>query len=334
MIALAGRSREAAAPAWLAEAPRLTIGLLNNMPDAALRATERQFAALLAEAAGGVEIELRLFALPRVQRGPEACAMMAGRYERAAALADAGLDGLIVTGLEPRAADLRDEPYWPALARVIDWSADTGLPTVWSCLAAHAAVLRLDGVRRRPLPAKLSGVFASEAASDDPLIDGAPAPILTPHSRQNGLGEAELVQAGYQVLTCSPAAGVDAFVRREAGPALFLQGHPEYDADTLAREYLRDVGRFLQGRRPQHPRPPTGYFDAETEAVLGALASGSQVAPDPARLPLYAAALDRAAPQQTWRAWALRLYRNWVAEATERAYAPVRTSHGVGGPAA
>jgi homoserine O-succinyltransferase len=314
--------REATAPARVAGPAHLTIGLLNNMPDPALAATERQFRSLLREAAGGTQIELRLFALPRVRRGPEALAAMAGRYERTSGLPDAGLDGLIVTGLEPRAADLRDEPYWPTLARVIDWTAAAGTPTIWSCLAAHAAVLRLDGVRRRPLSAKLSGVFASEAVSNDPLTAGAPDPILTPHSRQNGLVEDELVRCGYRLLSRSAGAGVDAFVRREGGPSLFLQGHPEYDADTLAREYLRDVGRFLDGRRPQHPRPPTGYFDAETEGRLGALATASQGAPDPARLPLYDRVLERSAPMQTWRSAAVRLYRNWLAEIAERATAP------------
>ena len=313
MSALAALHR-AAAPMAAAGSPRLTIGLLNNMPDAALCATERQFAGLLAEAAGGAEIELHLFALPGVRRGAEARAAMNLRYESAAALSEAGLDGLIVTGLEPRAADLRDEAYWPALTQVIDWTEATGLPTVWSCLAAHAAVLRLSGVHRRPLPAKLSGVFASEPVSGDPLVAGVDAPILTPHSRLNGLAEADLAAAGYEILSRSPAAGIDAFMRRDRGLALFLQGHPEYDADTLAREYLRDVGRFLKGQRPTHPRPPTGYFDAETEGALGGLAIGSQTNPDPARLPLYAAALERAAPLHAWRASAVRLYRNWLAE--------------------
>jgi homoserine O-succinyltransferase/O-acetyltransferase len=322
MSGLATQLRAAAG----ARTPRLTIGLLNNMPDAALCATERQFAGLLAEAADA-EIEIKLFALPGVRRGHEARAAMNARYEPSAALAEAGLDGLIVTGLEPRAADLRDEAYWPALTQVIDWVGAAGLPTIWSCLAAHAAVLRLSGVRRRPLPAKLSGVFASEPVSDDALVAGVTSPILTPHSRLNGLAEADLVAAGYQILTRSPAAGVDAFARRDRGLALFLQGHPEYDADTLAREYLRDVGRFLKGQRPTHPRPPTGYFDAETEAQLGALATGSQTTPDQARLPLYAAALDRAAPLHAWRASAVSLYRNWLAELAGevRAFRDART---------
>jgi len=188
-------------------------------------------------------------------------------------------------------------------------------------------------VRRRPLAAKLSGVFASEAASDDPLVAGAPAALLTPHSRQNGLAEDELVGAGYRILTRSTGAGVDAFVRRDGGLALFLQGHPEYDADTLAREYLRDVGRFLRGQRLQHPRPPTGYFDAATEGELGRLAGASHAAPDPARLDLYAAAVERAAPPQTWRASAVRLYRNWLDKVAERAAAP-RWRRNTFGPAA
>lgn len=334
MTACAGHSRETAAPAQLAGARPLTIGLLNNMPDAALGATEQQFAGLLAEAADGAAIELRLYALPGVRRGPDARAVISARYESAAALPAASLDGLIVTGLEPRAADLRDEPYWPALAGVIDWADTAGLPTVWSCLAAHAAVLRLDGVRRRPLAAKLSGVFASEPVSDDPLIAGAASPILTPHSRLNGLAEADLVGAGHEILARSPAAGVDAFVRRGRGPALFLQGHPEYDVDTLAREYLRDVGRFLENRRPAHPRPPTGYFDAETEARLGALAAASQARPDPSCLPRYRAALQRAQPHHTWRASSVRLYRNWLAEAAERSEATRWQDRSFMGPAA
>ena len=325
--------RQAAAPDWQGEAPRLTIGLLNNMPDAALCATERQFDDLLDEAADGVRVQLRLFALPDVRRGHEGHALMAGRYERAAALAGGNLDGLIITGMEPQAADLRDEAYWPSLARVIDWTEAAGLPTVWSCLAAHAAVLRLSNVHRRPLPAKLSGVFASEAVSDDPLVADVPTPMLTPHSRLNGLAEADLELRGYQVLTRSAAAGVDAFVRREGGVALFLQGHPEYDADTLGREYLRDVGRFLKGHRPQHPRPPTGYFDAASEAALGELAAAAQSVQSPDRLTLYAAVLQRAKPPQTWRDSAVGLYRNWLTEIAERAVAP-RSASGFLGPAA
>ena len=79
--------------------------------------------------------------------------------------------------------------------------------------------------------------------------------------------------AGYQVLTRSPEIGVDLFIKPGPAPALFFQGHPEYAAETLLREYLRDVGRFLRGEQELHPAPPSGYFDDGTLQVLGDLAA-------------------------------------------------------------
>jgi homoserine O-succinyltransferase len=305
VLALRSRARSVARP-------RLTIGLLNNMPDTALAATERQFAGLLNEAADDTPIELRLFSLAGVRRSAATRAEMEGRYQPAEDLVRTPLDGLIVTGCEPRAIELEDEPYWPELARVIDWTAGGRLPTIWSCLGAHAAVLRLDGVQRQPLPAKLSGVFEGQPVAPDPLVANLAAPFRIPHSRQNDLAEDDLTRRGYQVLARSDA-GVDAFVRRGQGLALFLQGHPEYDADTLAREYYRDVGRYLRNERPFHPTTPAGYFDAETEAALAELAERARRKPAPDLAAAYAQTLKRAAPRQTWRASALQLYRNWLA---------------------
>ena len=295
---------------------RLTIGLVNNMPDGAVCATERQFGDLLVAAADDLEVELVLFALPAVPRGSRALNRMTGLYADARGIADAGLDGLIVTGAEPRAEHLEDEPYWPQLAALAAVARDAALPTIWSCLAAHAAVLRYDGIERRRLGGKLSGVFRSQPVSDDALVAGPPHHFATPHSRLNGVDEADLARRGYETLTASPLAGVDAFARRDWGaPHVFLQGHPEYDADTLMREYLRDVGRFLRGERAAHPSTPVGYFDADTAARLGGLAERARRDPDPARLAGYEAVLAEARPQRTWRGSAVRLYRNWRTEA-------------------
>src|SRR5215471_9791670 len=136
----------------------IEIGLVNNMPDKALATTERQFRALLGAAAEGVVVRVRLFALPEVPRS-EMGRQHVDSYADLADLHDHHIDGLIVTGTEPRAANLKEEPYWRRLAALVDWAEDHTYSTVWSCLAAHAAVLRLDGIERRPLGDKCSGVF-------------------------------------------------------------------------------------------------------------------------------------------------------------------------------
>jgi homoserine O-succinyltransferase len=295
-----------------ARGPRLKIGLLNNMPDAAMATTERQFSSLLQVATEGTPVTLKLFALAGVVRGDAAQAHMRGRYQGAEALADAGLDGLIVTGAEPRAPDLEQEPYWPALTKVIDWSQQSGIPTIWSCLAAHAAVRHLSRIRRQPLPAKLSGVFETLPAREDPLLAGVTSPLIMPHSRQNGLVAEDLIEKGYRLLTHAPAVGVDAFVKRGVGLSVFFQGHPEYDTDTLMREYSRDVGRFLGGRRPHHPNTPVGYFDLEVEAALAELSYLARRRPHPKLVPFYSAILAKASPTRTWRSTAVKIYRNWL----------------------
>jgi homoserine O-succinyltransferase len=290
----------------------LHIGLVNNMPDAALRATELQFAKLLKDASGALganamDVRLHLFSLSEIPRGEIARSRMEGFYENAALLPAAGLDALIVTGAEPRTPNLRDEPYWRALAHLIDWAEIGTLSTYFSCLAAHAAVLHLDNIARHALETKLSGVFTSERASDDSLLTGLPARVHVPHSRRNDLSLSQLSANGYRILSRLADGSPDIFCRRRHSLFLFAQGHPEYDAGMLGREYLRDVVRFLDGEG-EHPRPPENYFDRLTEDRLLELAA--EKVRDLSR---YNAVVMGAMPLVSWQGHTVKLFANWLA---------------------
>jgi len=246
----------------------LTIGLINNMPDTALKATERQFMKLLQAVAGPRRIRFHCFSLPSVKRSPEARWHVESEYSDLSDLKRQRFDGLIVTGAEPVAPELDQEPYWQDLTELIDWAKTNTRSTIWSCLAAHAAVLHLDRVERQRLPSKCHGIFDCAAVTTDPLTRDAPAPLKVSHSRLNEVTEGDLTQAGYQVLTLSARAGVDIFARQYASRFVFFQGHPEYDALSLQREYLRDIGRYLAREREVYPHVPVSYFDAVTEEKL------------------------------------------------------------------
>src|SRR5258707_7434215 len=98
----------------------IDIGLLNIMPDSALETTERQFLTLLNAAADDCLIRVSFFAMPEVPRSERAKNYLSQSYLDARSLRDADLDALIVTGTEPKATNLMDEPYWAALTNVID----------------------------------------------------------------------------------------------------------------------------------------------------------------------------------------------------------------------
>ncbi len=293
----------------------VNIGLVNNMPDSALEATERQFSDLIRAGSRDTVVRLLLFAIPEVPRSDAARRDMVGRYRDIAELWDTQLDGLIVTGNEPKSKNLKDEPYWPALAQVVDWARANTYSTIWSCLAAHASVLASDGIERRPFDQKLSGMFACAAAETHPMMRGVRLPMHIPHSRNNDLPERDLKAAGYRILTRAPTAGVDAFARQEGSFHLFFQGHPEYEATSLLREYRRDVGRFLRGERDDYPGAPQNYFDTEATAWVEAFrdrALAERHGDLIKSFPMHAleAGLE-AGSGGSWRAAASAIYENW-----------------------
>ena len=241
------------------------------MSDEALKVTERQFGGLIEASAGDIDVQLRLFAFRQTPRSPRAFEHISTHYETANAVTDCGLDALIITGAQPRTTRLRDEAYWRELTELIEWAKENTVSTIFSCLAAHAAVLYLDGIERQPLLEKCTGVFVFEPHRRHPFASWQARVGSIPHSRYNGLPRSSLERAGYDVLTSSPAHGVDSFTKCFGSEFIFLQGHPEYDANSLAREYRRDMGRYFRRETDRRPPRPQRYFSAEAERELDAL---------------------------------------------------------------
>ena len=290
----------------------LVIGLVNNMPDAALQTTELQFSALLEAAGTEFDLQLRLFSFPELIRSEAGRQYVAEHYEPIEHLWTSELDGLIVTGAEPRTPSMPDEVYWQSLTRLVDWANDTATPAVWSCLAAHAAVLHLDGIERRRLGEKISGLFRCDKTCDHPLLAGLPSSWRIPHSRLNTLDRTALQAAGYEIVSFSDDAGPDTFIQRRRALFVFFQGHPEYDAGALFREYRRDVGRFLAGTMDRYPEMPRGYFDDEMTSSFVAFRARAHQHRSRDLLAEFPGADARERLAHPWHGAAVRFYSNWL----------------------
>ena len=296
-------------------APRhLTIGLVNNMPDSALEATEAQFARVLSAAAGSLSVRLRLSFLPEVPRGPAGLEHVNGdRYWSIDELQREPPDALIVTGTEPVAPLLSDEPYWDRLRDLLRWADANTTSSIWSCLAAHAAVELLDGIRRRRLQQKRCGVFAHTTPPNQALLKGVATPLYMPHSRWNELPVDALRAAGYTIVSASVETGADMFTKQSSSLLVFFQGHPEYEETTLLREYRRDVGRFLRGQQAHYPTLPHGYFPPAALELLGAFETRAREATHADLLSEFPVNEIAATLKNSWSAGATGIYRNWLA---------------------
>jgi len=289
------------------------LGFINNMPDPALEDTEMQFFEMLDAASGEVPVAVKLYSLPGIPRGDRGQQHLSNFYFGFDDLWNSKFDGVIVTGTEPLQAGLRDEPYWSTLTQVFDWAERNTSSTVLSCLAAHASVLHGDAIPRHPLADKQFGVFASSKRGAHALTSGIADEIRFPHSRWNEVRAAELSASGYTVLTDSVQAGVDLFVKRKKN-SLFVhfQGHPEYGAQTLLKEYRRDIKRFLRQERETYPTMPAGYF---SEAATRLLNDFRETAITDRREEIAAAFPENAVVgglENTWESSATGVYRNWL----------------------
>jgi homoserine O-succinyltransferase len=308
-------SSRSAAPA-VGDAKRadgVRLALINNMPDSALEDTELQFFELLDIASDRVPVFLRLYSLtgvPRTDRGQQ---RLNSFYFGADDLWNNRFDAVIMTGTEPRCPDLREEAYWSTLTTALDWAERNTSSTVLSCLAAHAGVLHSDGIGRHALADKQFGVFDFTKSSDHALTKCTGERIRFPHSRWNEVRAEALTACGYTVLTRSAEGGVDSFVKKKR-QSLFVhfQGHPEYSAQTLMKEYRRDIRRFLKRERETYPSMPKGYFDSASTVLLTDFRDAVLSDRREEQMEMFPEAAVAGGLQKTWHSSAVSIYRNWL----------------------
>lgn len=291
----------------------LHVGLLNMMPDAALQATERQFIRLVGSSNRIAQFYVHPFAVDVDTRGTDARAYIERYYESFETLVDAGLDALIITGANPVQEDLRNEVFWEPLVDVLAWARESVCSVICSCLATHADFKISYGVERVRLPEKRWGVYSHKVLErEHPLVSDINTRFDAPHSHVYDLSPEQFREAGTMVLAESEQAGVHLAVSPDGLRFIYFQGHPEYDATSLMKEYKREVGRAAAGTRDYPPFPAT-YFDAETQTLLSeyrfelmaAAAAGADLPPFPEQD--VAARVDN-----TWADTGKAIFNNWL----------------------
>jgi homoserine O-succinyltransferase len=297
----------------------IRIALINNMPDPALVDTESQFFELIEAAAADVPVRVTLYSLPGIARTGMAEMRIRSFYHPIEDLWNSHSDAVIMTGTEPHQPELRREPYWASLVQVLDWAAENSASIVLSCLAAHASVLHSDGITRHRLDDKRFGVFECGEVRGHALTNRIPDRMRFPHSRWNEVREQDLLSCGYAVLAKSEQGGVDLFAKKK-GRSLFvhLQGHPEYGALTLLKEYRRDIKRFLKNERETYPSMPQGYFGEAATRLLNDFRENALLDPRERQIDSFPEAAASSRLERSWASSATRVYRNWLTYVTAR----------------
>lgn len=247
--------------------PKLSIGLLNLMPDAALAATDRQFLRLVGAFSDRADILVSPFTLAAESRGERARRHIAAHYLDFEEVRESGLDALIITGANPAQHHLSREGFWDGLVDVVTWARDNCRSVLCSCLASHAVLEIEQGVRRAKLPDKRWGVFDHRVLHRHWLVEGIAGRVAAPHSHWYDMTSAMFESAGARPIIEGDEAGVHLAVSDDDFYVLF-QGHPEYEHVSLFKEYAREIDRYFSGERGDYPPYPSHYLDDGARSTL------------------------------------------------------------------
>ncbi len=230
----------------------LQILLVNLMPKKIQ--TEVQFSRLLGNTA--LQIELELVA-PRSHTSVNTPAEhLQAFYKTFDDVKDRNFDGCIITGAPVEHLPFEQVDYWQELCGLMDWTKQHVHSTFHICWGAQAGLYHHFGIPKQPLAAKLFGVYPHTVEyKRSILFRGFDDTFFVPHSRHTTVRRADIEAVPeLQILSSSPRAGVYAVYAR-SHKQIFVTGHSEYDADTLAQEYRRDVAAGRPIAVPEHYYP-------------------------------------------------------------------------------
>ncbi len=291
----------------------LHIGLLNMMPDAALEITERQFMRLVGNSNQIAQFYVHVFSVPGLERSPEKQAYIDTYYSTFDQVKEEGLDALIISGANVTNPSLDEEDFWQPLTQVIDWARDNVTSTLCSCLSTHALMKYFYQIDRVKRETKKWGVFEHRVAEPHhPLLREINTRFDVPHSRWNSITRAQIEAAGLTVLIQSFDGEVHMAVSPDQLRIVYFQGHPEYDINSLLKEYKRDLLGYLHGKNGQPPYPEN-YFPLEAREIAERYLRRAQAALEQgADLPVFPEAAFLPYLDNTWGDTAKAIFNNWL----------------------
>ncbi|MDY4078304.1 MAG: homoserine O-succinyltransferase [Clostridium sp.] len=254
----------------------LKIIILNLMPTKIT--TETQILRCLANTPLQIEIDLLQTTTHKAKNVSEE--HMLAFYQSFDDIKDNKYDGMIITGAPVEDMEFEEVDYWEELCKIMEWSKDNVQSTFHICWGAQAGLYYHYGIKKYKLKEKMFGVYKHRLITPKSrLFRGFDEEFYVPHSRHTTVRAEDIEKnPNLKIMAVSDEAGVYVVGDKE-GTQFFVMGHSEYDADTLAKEYFRDVNKGLD------IKVPVNYFPDD----------------DPTKKPIL-----------KWRAHSNLIYSNWL----------------------
>jgi homoserine O-succinyltransferase len=182
-------------------------------------------------------------------------------YKTLAEIRNQRFDGMIITGAPVEFLPFEEVDYWDELTEIMNYTKTNVFSTKHICWGAQAGLYYHYGIKKHTMPQKLFGVFPHNITDKRAeLTRGFDDVFFVPHSRHTEVKKQDIQNIpDLRILAESEIAGVH-IVASKDNRRIFVQGHAEYDMDTLKLEYERDIKKGLD------IQIPVNYFKDDNPA--------------------------------------------------------------------
>lgn len=240
----------------------LRIAIVNLMP--VKEVTETQLIRMLANTP--LQVEMQLLHMESHMAKNTRKEHLNTFYKTFDEIKNQKFDGMIITGAPVETLPYEEVDYWKELSELMLYCKNNVYSTLHICWGAQAGLYYHYGIDKQIIDHKIFGVFPHKV--NDPkseLLRGFDEEFFVPHSRHTQIRKEDITKhADLQILAESEEAGPHIIATKDKR-LIFVQGHAEYDKDSLKAEYDRDVNKGMDINIPMN------YFednDASKKVVV------------------------------------------------------------------
>ncbi len=227
----------------------LQIAIVNLMPTKEI--TETQLIRMLANTP--LQVNLQLLTMESHESKHTDKKHLDTFYKTYEEIKNQRFDGMIITGAPVEFLDFEEVDYWDELSEIMEYTKSNVFSTLHICWGAQAGLYYHYGINKYLLPKKLFGVFQHHTINKKSEITrGFDDEFYVPHSRYTQIKKEDILEVtDLNILAESEVAGLH-IVATEDNRNIFVQGHVEYDRETLKLEYKRDLNKDFNVQIPQN----------------------------------------------------------------------------------
>ncbi|EKY23261.1 homoserine O-acetyltransferase MetA [Clostridium celatum] len=184
-------------------------------------------------------------------------------------------DGFVITGAPVEQLEFNDVIYWEELKEIMEWSKENVFSTLHICWGAQAGLRYHYGVPKYRLESKMFGIFKHVVNKKNAeLMRGLDDIFYAPHSRHTEVKRNDIEKVKeLDILSESDEAGIFIVANKDYRQ-VFITGHLEYERNTLAEEYFRDIDKGMKIDVPKNYFPDD---DPNKEPIVNWRGSASVV---------------------------------------------------------